>query len=119
MPKLRHAEPRGEEIISVRFHMKDSTDEVVARLLQAVRRTELSLLKVFGDGDLVYPFRDRDPARRASSWRAELVWRSTIFNQGWHLEAFLMRAELFLDLPGGVRLELGGGRRNPEGETVA
>ena len=118
MPALLHGEPRGEEIIAVRFQMKESLEAVVDRLLEAVRRTDLSLHKVFGDGDLVYPVQGRDPSPSASSWRAELVWRTPTLNQGWHLEAFLMRAELYLDLPGGVLLELGGDRPSTREETV-
>ena len=102
-----------EQIVAVRFRMKASADEVVARLLDAVRQTDLSLLRVFGDGDRAYPFEGRNPARSASSWRAELFWRSRALNSAWHLEAFLARARFFLKVPGGVRLELGGGQQNP------
>jgi len=86
---------------------------VVARILDSVRQTDLSLLQVFGDGVRVYPFEGRNPSRSASSWRAELSWRSRTLNSGWHLEAFLARAEFFLEVPGGVGLELGRGQRNP------
>ena len=113
MPESRHHEARGEQFIAIRFRMKASADEVVARLLDSVRQTDLSLLTVFGDGDLVYPLEGRNPARSASSWRAELFWRSRALNSGWHLEVFLKRAEFFLEVPGGVGLELGGGPRNP------
>ena len=104
-----------EQIIAVRFRIKASADEVVARLLEAVRGTDLSLLKVFGDGDRVYPFEGRNPARSlsASSWRAELFWHSPTLMSGEGLEVFMKRAEIFLELPGRVRLELGGGQRNP------
>ena len=102
-----------EQIIAVRFRMKASADEVVVHLLEAVRGTGFSLLKVFGDGDRVYPFGDRNPARSASSWRAELFWDSPMLMSGRRLEVFLKRAEVFLELPGGVGLELGGGQRNP------
>ncbi len=102
-----------EQIIAVRFRIKASADEVVARILDSVRQTDLSLLKVFGDGDRVYPFEGRNPARSASLWRAELLWRARALNSRWHLDAFLARAEFFLEAPGGVRLELGGGQRNP------
>ena len=114
----RYHEAPGEQIIAVRFRMKASADEVVARILDAVRETDLSLLKVFGDGDRVYPSRGRNPVRSASSWRAELFWRSRAVNSGAHLEVFLARVEFFLEAPGGVRLELGGGQRNPREETV-
>ena len=113
MPESRHHEARGEQFIAIRFRMKASADEVVARLLDSVRQTDLSLLTVFGDGDLVYPLEGRNPARSASSWRAELFWRSRALNSGWRLVVFLKRAEIFLGLPGRVRLELSGGQRNP------
>ena len=115
MPESRYHKVRSEQIIAVRFRMKASSDEVVAHLLEAVRGTELTLLKVFGDGDRVYPFEGRDPARSlsASSWRAELFWHSPTLMSGRRLEVFLKRAEVFLELPGGVGLELGGGQRNP------
>ncbi len=113
MPESRYHKVRSEQIIAVRFRMKASSDEVVAHLLEAVRGTELSLLKVFGDGDRVYPSEGRDPARSASSWRAELFWDSPTLMSGRRLEVFLKRAEVFLELPGGVGLELGGGQRNP------
>ena len=113
MSESRHHETRGEQIIAVRFRMKASSDEVVARILDSVRQTDLSLLTVFGDGDRVYPFEGQDPARSASSWRAELRWRSSALNSRWHLEAFLKRAEFFLEVPGGIGLKLGRGQRNP------
>ena len=113
MPESRYPEKRGEQVIAVRFRMKASSDEVVARILDSVRQTDLSLLRVFGDGDRVYPLEGRNPARSASLWRAELFWRSRALNSGWHLEVFLKRAEFFLEVPGGVGLELGGGPRNP------
>ncbi len=104
---------RCEQIMGIRFRMKASADEVVAHLLEAVRGTELTLLKVFGDGDRVYPFEGRNPAQSASSWRAELFWHSPTLMSGWRLEVFMKRAEIFLELPGRVRLEIGGGQRNP------
>ena len=110
-----HDHKAPEQIIAVRFRVKASSDEVVAHLLEAVRGTNLSLLKVFGDGDRVYPFEGRNPARSgsASSWRAELFWQSPTHRSGWILEIFLKRAEIFLEVPGGVGLQLGGGQRNP------
>ena len=112
MTEPRGYEARGEQIVGVRFRTRASADEVVARLLEAVRRTDLFLLNVVGDGDRVYPFEGRNPARSASSWRAELFWRSPA-KPAWQLEVFLRRAGLLLDLPDGVRLELRGGQRNP------
>lgn len=109
LPEQRHHEARGVHTVAVRFRMKASTEEVVTRLVEAIRRTDLSLLKVFGDGNHLYPFAGWNPARTASSWRAELSWSSSIVN----LEVFVARAELFLDLPGGVWLEPGGGRPAP------
>ena len=102
-----------EQIIAVRFRMKASADEVVVHLHEAAKGTGFSLLKVFGDGDRVYPFEGGNPARSASSWRAELFWGSPTPMSGWRLEVFLKRAEVFLDLSGGVGLALGGGQRNP------
>ncbi len=113
MPESRYRETRGEEFIAVGFRMKASSDEVVARILDSVRQTDLSLLKVFGDGDRVYPFEGRNPARSASSWRAELFCHSPTLMSGWILEIFLKRAKFFLGLPGRVQLEPGGGQRNP------
>ena len=109
MSESRYHKVRSEQVIAVRFRMKASSDEVVAHLLEAVRGTDLSLLKVFGDGDRVY----RHEVRSASSWRAELFWNSPTLVSGGGLELFLKRAKFFLELPGGVRLELRGGRRNP------
>lgn len=118
MPEsLSHEAPR-DHIVAIRFRIRASADEVVACLREAVRRTDLSLLRVFGDGDCVYPFAGRNPARTASSWRAEVAWCSPAVNPGWYLEVFVARAELFLELPGGVRLELGGGRRAPLEEVA-
>ncbi len=106
-----HKAPR-EQIIAVHFRKKASSDEVVAHLLEAVRGTDLSLLKVFADGDRVYPFEGRDLAwsASASSWRAELFWHSPTLMSGWRLEVFLKRAEIFLEVPGRVQLELRGGQ---------
>ena len=113
MPESRDHEARSEEVIAVRFKKKASSDEVVASIRDSVRQTELSLLKVFGDGDRVYPLEGRNPSRNASSWRVELFLRSGVLNSGQHLERFLARAKFFLELPGGVGLEIGGGQRNP------
>ena len=78
LPEPRYHEARGVQIVAVRFQRKTSVEEVVARLLETVRRTELTLLKVFGDGDRVYPFEGRHLAwsGSASSWRVELSWHS-------------------------------------------
>ncbi len=113
MPESRDHEARSEEVIAVRFKKEASSDEVVACIRDSVRETELSLLKVFGDGNSLYPFAGRNPARTASSWRVELFLRSGVLNPGRHLERFLARAKFFLELPGGVGLEIGGGQRNP------
>lgn len=104
MPDSRRHEAHSVQIIAVRFRMAASTDEVVARLLEAVRPIDVCLLRVFGDGNHVYPFEGRNPARTASSWRADLYWGASA-----GLEDFLSRAELSLDCPGGVWLEESGG----------
>ena len=104
MTESHKQEAGGTQIIAVHFQMDASADKVVARLLEAVRPTDVSLLKVFADGDRVYPFEGRDPALSASSWRAELYWGA---RAGLDLEDFLDRAERFLDCPGSVRLERG------------
>ena len=121
MPESRYHEARSEQVFAVRFRVKASSDEVVAHLLEAVRGTELTLLKVIGDGDRVYPFEGRDPARSlsASSWRAELFWHSPTLMSGRRLEVFMKRAEIFLETPGRVRLEIGGGQRNPREDVRA
>lgn len=113
MLESRYHEARSEQVIAILFQKKASSDEVVARIRDSVRQTELSLLKVFGDGDRVYPFEGRNPVRSASSWRVELFLRSGVLNAGSHLEVFLARAKFFLELPGGVGLEIGGSQRNP------
>ena len=113
MLELRHHEGRGVQLVAVCFRKETSVEEVVTRLLKAIRRTDLFLLKVFGDGNRLYPFAGRNPTRTASSWRVELFLRSGVLNSGRHLERFLARAKFFLELPGGVGLEIGGGQRNP------
>ena len=118
MPEARRDEDLDDRIIAIGFRVEASADEVVARLFESVRRTDISLLQVFGDGDRVYPFEGRNPARSASSWRAELFCVSPASKAGLHLEVFLARAELFLDLPGEVRLVVAGGRRRSEKEVV-
>ena len=115
MSETDYHEARSGQVFAVRFRVKASSDEVVAHLLEAVRGTELTLLKVFGNGDRVYPFEGPDLAwsESASSWRAELFGHSHTVMSGWQLEVFLKRAEIFLETPGQVRLEIGGGQRNP------
>ena len=103
----------GVRTTAVRFQMNASANEVVARLLEAVRQTGLQLLKVFGDGNRVYPFDGQSPGQSASSWRAEFFWHSPTLMSAWRLAAFLKRAENFLELPGRVRLEVAGGQRDP------
>ena len=107
MPESRHHEARSVQIIAVRFRIETSVEEVVARLREAVRPIDVCLLKVFGDENQVYPFEGRNPARTASSWRAELYWGASA-----RLEDFLNRADPFLDCPGGVRLEADERRRS-------
>lgn len=113
MAAPHHHEARGAQIIAVSFRMTASADEVVARLLEVVRPTGVSLLKVFGDGDRVYPFEGGKPALSASSWRAELYWGESA---GLDLEDFLFRAELSLGCPGRVRLEGDERRQSGVGE---
>ena len=119
MPESRYHEARSEQVVAVRFQKKASPDEVVARIRDSVRRTELSLLKVFGDGDRVYPPEGQNPVGSASSWRVELFLPPRVLNSGRHLEVFLARAKFFLELPGGVRLEIGGGLGNPREDVRA
>ena len=121
MTETRYREARCEKVFAVRFKVTASSEEVVARLLEAARGTELTLLKVFGDGDRVYPLEGPDLAwsESASSWRAELFWHSSSLMSGWRLEVFLKRAEIFLETPGRVRLEIGGGQRNPREDVRA
>ena len=113
MPESRYHEARSEQTIAVRFRMKASSDEVVAHLFEAVRGTDLTLRKVFGDGDLVYPFEGGNPAearlRGAQSSSGTLP--PSCQGGGWR--SSLKRAEIFLEVPGRVRLEIGGGQRNP------
>ena len=118
MPESRYQKARGKQIIAVRFRMEASADEVVARIHDSVRETDLSLLRIFGDGDRVYPSKGRNPARSASSWCAEFLWQSRTLNSGSHLEDFLARAEYFLKVPVEVGREPGGGRRNPREDLV-
>lgn len=117
MPEFLSHTAQDEGTITIRFGTPATADEVIARLLEAIRRTDLCLLSVFGDGDRFYPFEGRDPAR-ASSWRAELCWCANAANPGWHLQIFVRRAERFLDCPDGVRLEFSGRRRNPREEVA-
>ena len=112
MPESGHHEAHSAQIIAIRFRMTASADDVVARLLEAVRPIDVSLLKVFGDENHVYPFEGRNPARTASSWRAELYWGASA-----RLEDFLSRAELSLDCPGGVRLEVDERRQSLRGKV--
>jgi len=109
MPESRYNPTPGDQVIAVLFQMKAPADEVVARILDSVRQTDLSLLTVFGDGDPVYP----SEVRSASSWRAELFWDAPTLKSAGRLELFLKRAKFFLEVPSGVRLELRGGQRNP------
>ena len=88
MPEPRHHEARGVRLVAVCFRNETSVEEVVARLLEAVRRTDLFLLKVYGDGNRLYPFAGRNPAQTASSWRAELSWNSpppSIWRSSWRV----------------------------------
>ena len=94
----------ADRITRIRFQVDASVDHVTARLLESVRRTDLSLLTVTGDDHGVYPFGARNAIQAASSWRAELLWREGATDD-WHLEVFLRRADLFLDCPDGVQVE--------------
>ncbi len=98
----------GEPIIAVRFRKAEFFDDVVIHLLEAATGTGFSLLTVAGDGERVYPFEGRNPALRASLWCAELIWLPPILMPECRLEAFLKRAELFLELPGGGQVQLEG-----------
>ncbi len=100
MPESGHHAAHTAEIVAVRFRMTASADDVVARLLEAIRPIDMSLLKVFGDENHLYPFEGRNPDRTASSWRAELYLGASA-----RLQDFLGRAELSLGCLGGVWLE--------------
>jgi len=100
MPESGPHEAPSAQIIAVRFRMTAPVEEVVARLLEAIRPIDVSLLKVFGDENHLYPFEGRNPARPGSSWRAELYWGASA-----RLQDFLGRAELSLGCLGGVWLE--------------
>ena len=112
MSESHDQEARGAQIIVVRFRTKASADEVVARLLEVVRPTDVSLLKVFGDENHLYPFEGRNPHRTASSWRAEFYWGASA-----RLQDFLGRAELSLGCLGGVWLEAGERRQSLPGKV--
>ena len=111
MPEPRHHEARGVRLVAVCFRKETSVEEVVARLLEAIRPIDVSLLKVFGDENHLYPFEGRNPARTASSWRAELYWGASA-----RLQDFLGRAELSLGCLGGVWLETDERRQSLRGE---
>lgn len=102
---------RNERITAIRFRTESTVDHVTARLLEAVRRTDLFLLTVTGDGNRVYPFEARNPTQSASSWCAELFWCEGASDMGSHLEVFRRRAELFLDCRDGVHVVPKGRRR--------
>lgn len=76
MPQSRYHKARSEQVVAIRFRIEASAEEVIARLFEAIRGIELTLLKVVGDGHRVYPSEVGDPDRSASSWRAELFWHS-------------------------------------------
>jgi len=108
---LRSDRFEAERITTIRFQMAASVDHVTVGLLEAVRRTGLSLLAVTGDDTSVYPHGAVNAMQAASSWRAELLWPADASDQGWHLEVFLCRAEVFLDCPDGVHVAAGAPRR--------
>lgn len=112
LPEPRHHEARSVQIIAVRFRMAASADEVVTRLVEAVRPMDVCLLRVFGDENHVYPFEGRSAARAAWSWRAEFYWGASA-----KLEDFLSRAELFLDCSNGVWLEADERRQSLRGKV--
>ena len=115
------SQPRGSrnrQIVAIRFQREATAEEVVAWLLESVRRTGLSLLTVLGDGQRVYPRDGRNSGRRGSSWRAELTWCAGAPTTGWRLQVFLGHAEILLGCPGGIRLEPGAGQRNLTSEVV-
>ena len=105
MPESLSHKIGDERITDVRFRTESTADQVIARLLEAVRRTDLFLLTVFGDGHRVYPFGRGNSARAASLWCAELFWRAGASDMGWHFEVFLCRAEIFLDCPDGFHVQ--------------
>lgn len=106
----KHARRSGP-LVAIHFRTNASSDEVVPQLFKAIRGTDLSLLAVFADGQRVHPSEVGEPARLASSWRAELFWHSPTLMSGWRLEVFLTRVKTFLELPGRPQLEIEGGRR--------
>jgi len=102
MPEFQLHTAQSEGTVEIHFRVEATADEVIARLLEAVRRTDLSLLTVVGDELRVYPFEGRNETRLASEWYAELLWRGADTSDlGWHWEVFVRRAELFLHGPVG------------------
>lgn len=108
----------NDRITTIRFRTESTGDHVTARLLEAVRRTGLSLLSLDGDGRRAYPFSREDPTQSASSWCAELFWRESARDLDLHLEVFRCRAERFLDCHDGIHVESRGPHRRASRRRV-
>lgn len=94
-----------DRITTIRFRVDATVDQVVARLLESVRRTEISVLTLEADGQTVYPLGSKSAPASASSWRADMLWTDAPLDVALHLEVFLKRAELFLDpFPPGIHV---------------
>jgi hypothetical protein len=107
-----------DRITTIRFQVEATVDHVIARLFESVKRTDLSLLSLAADGERVYPLVARSPTTSASSWRADLLWREAPLDVNGHMEIFLHRAELFLDLlPPGVHVVDPAAPRRRSGRT--
>jgi len=93
-----------DRITTLRFELDSTADWVTAKLLEASRRTGLTLVSLSGDGIDAYPRDAWNADVVASAWRAKLSLAGDA-DVDEAVSTFLARAETFLDARGGVRAE--------------
>jgi len=60
----------GDLKLKLCFALPATAEEVVLRLSRSMRGTELRLVRLEGDGDVLYPVRSRGTACEAQAWEA-------------------------------------------------
>ena len=79
--------------LELHFVLEATAEEVVYRLSRCMRGTDLRLVHLLGEGELLYPLRAMGTARRARGWRAVVGPRPGLPLRSEEVERVLAQAE--------------------------
>ena len=93
-----------DRVTVIRFDLDSTAAWVTAQLLEATRRTGLSLVSLSGNGTEVYPRNAWNADVVAETWRAELRLADAVDAER-AVSTFMVRADTFLAVPDGIHTE--------------